>query len=102
MQEWNRIEQQVKSATDEQIDAWQETLGKRLFDCGFDRGRVEFSRLLSNAYLKFPQYRESICEVVGVSSDSEIARKRSLVNLVLTVIVVIVSIITLILTLWKE
>ena len=99
MTEWGRIEQRVKNATDDQITTWQDALDGRLFDCGFQGDRDEFLRLLSNAYLKFPQYHEAICEEIGVQADAAIARKRQFVNLVLTIVVVIISITTLVLTL---
>lgn len=101
MREWNRIERQVRDATDDQIKAWREALKQRLFDCGFSGDRHEFLRLLSNAYHKFPQYREAICATVGVRRDADYARIRSIVNLVLTVIVVILSIVTLVVSVCK-
>ena len=98
VREWNRIERKVANATEDQIDAWQDSLSKRLFDCGFGGKRDEFLRLLSNAYHRFPQYREAICAEVGVRGYADYARIRSIATLVLTIIVVIVSVATLVAT----
>lgn len=76
MKEKDRIIQKIDQASDDTIKVWQQELKKRLFDCGFDGGRKEFKRLVSNAYVKFQSYREEICDVVGVKSDAELDRLR--------------------------
>lgn len=96
MREWERVSGKIAQASDDDITRWRGQLTARLFGCGFEGDRHEFARLVSNAYMKFPQYREEMCHIFGVRSDADNARIGVRWSVRLGVAVLIVTIVSLV------